>query len=159
MNAIEKLHLIIHLTEVFYPFFLKIHFVDYLYLSTVFGTYLSWTLLDGECAITLVSKKILDPNYKIGSDIKVTAFTPAYKKLFGSFELGSNITTTLIQIGAILVLYRNHFNYIFIGCAAAALIAYRFLLYQQNFKINIVFAVLFGFMFSKIVRTWFKKKI
>ena len=63
------LHILIFIFTSFYVFIFPKNNFDFIYLFYSFTVILSWTLLNGECYITYLIKKIQDPNYVPGKNV------------------------------------------------------------------------------------------
>jgi hypothetical protein len=74
---------------------------DLLYLSCIFIFVFNWNIFKGECIISYYEKKLLDPNYKLGTNTIST-----FKDLIG--EKISNLIINLNYIIIPYVIYRNY---------------------------------------------------
>lgn len=64
------IHWAITLFAAFYVFFRKNKKYDWFYFTLVGGVMISWLFFKQECIISYFEKKMLDPNYVMGSDIQ-----------------------------------------------------------------------------------------
>lgn len=62
-------HLLIMIYQLFYPILFNNWFYDIIYILFFYIILLSYILLKGECAVTLLFKLIYNNKYEIGSDI------------------------------------------------------------------------------------------
>ena len=136
-------HALGSITQSFYPFVMANAMLDYVYLYSVLVMQLSWTVLKGECAVSLISKLRADPNYKIGSDIAAKDLTALYSR-GGKYLpiIMVNLTAYAVMIGSILVLIRRKFSMAFVIFAGCTIIAVEKLIYLKNYTLNYFLAAL-----------------
>jgi len=64
-------------------------------------TVVHWLLLKGECILTYLEKKTLDPNYKLGSD----PYRSPFYTVLGSSTM--KLIKTIYLINILFIIYRN----------------------------------------------------
>ena len=69
-RGLMGLHIVIMLFTASYAFLFKKSFYDYFFLLYLYLVLLHWTFFNGECCITYLYKKIEDPEYIAGSNLK-----------------------------------------------------------------------------------------
>jgi len=113
LEIIKFIHILIDIFICSYIFIFS-PFYDIYYAAFTLIQTLHWAALKNECVITYIEKLLIDPNYKLGSDIKFQPHTETYH---------NNITLILkavLIIGTLsIIIYRSKNKYarIFAGLA------------------------------------------
>jgi len=112
---IHIIHILFRLFASTYALIIKDNKYDYIYLIIAYLIIFLWVLFKGECILAYLYKKILDPNYELGSDLKHDDF----KYIFGEYNiLIRNISRIFILLN-IYIIYKRNDNY---GCMIIILI-------------------------------------
>ena len=105
----------------FNPIF-DIYFVIWLLLQTI-----HWGVLKNECIVSYIEKKLLNPNYELGSKPR---WIPHYKIYYNKFTI--TLKSILILGGLSYIIYRNKSKKIrFIGIMAVVLWLYFTYFYKK----------------------------
>jgi len=139
------IHLLLFLFCTIYPYLFKRIWFDVYYLFFVFGCGLSWTIFNGECLISLLLKKWMNPHYKMGEVISSEDMYEALGKEYKTHVYYSLAMLSIIQgYGIFLVLNRNQLNGFYVGFI---------LLYLIGTKLtnSVLFKGIFFFIFAYII--------
>lgn len=97
--SVQILHLIIIITVPLIPLITTKY--DLFYLCCILIIVLNWNIFKGECILSYYEKKLLDPNYKLG-----TNDNSLFKNLIGDSTANLIMSTNYIIIPYII--YRNY---------------------------------------------------
>ena len=139
------LHFLLFLFCTIYPYVFKRNWFDVYYLIFIFGAGLSWSIFNGECLISLLLKKVMNPHYKMGEEVSSEDMYDILGKEYNKHIYSIFIMLSLIQgYGIYFLLKRNQLNGFYIGAI---------LLYLIGIKItnSILFQTIFFLLFSYIL--------
>jgi len=116
LYVLQIIHLFIDFFCIFYIYIFNpiydIYFCGFILLQT-----LHWALLKNECIVSYIEKKLIDPNYELGSQPK---WIPHYDAFYNKFL--KTIKAVCILGGLIYVMFRNDNNIIRAICVTAILL-------------------------------------
>jgi len=144
---------------------------DGLYLTYIVAMYVSWTLLNGECLWTLMTKRSEDPAYQAGSNsFHLSDFHEAgnYLGVQWFFDFGERfqVLNVLGAVSLFLVMTRNRFPLWITLATMASVVVYTQLLrfFHPNLHekdlflfLQNVFKVYFSLVLIYIVYTFLKR--
>lgn len=133
-----------------YPLIFKTNRFDIFYIYYILLLYLHWTILDGECALSLMDKR-KNESYVTGSDpVNISDFYEIVPKdIYDKFMFP--FLTFMWVISIILVFNRNNeIPFIMTLCLITGLIFYLTILRQGNNKIIKIYNEIF-----KLFLCWF----
>jgi hypothetical protein len=108
---IMVIHILLILFLALYVFFIQKSKYDYIYLAFIYFILLHWILLDGECIISYLYKKIKNNNYSLGDNFRNDDFY----YVFGNYKNKVLMIYNLMLLFNIyIVCNRNNINNYFI---------------------------------------------
>jgi hypothetical protein len=142
-------HLLLFIICTIYPYLFKRNWVDAFYLLSIFGSALSWTIFNGECIISLVLKKWMNPHYKMGENISSDEMYEVLGKEYKTYVSFFVAMLTIIQAyGIYLVLNRNQLNGFYVVFTLLYLIGTRL---TNNILLKYVFFFIFSYIIYNIL--------
>ena len=155
IQVVAILHLIYGLFISIYPFIIQRKTFDYFILILVFLTALGWSICRGECAISVIVNKFINPTYIIGT----AKTSPDLDSLFG-FKFKLLKLTGAIQFFAIVKLMtRNHESELFSNFFAAIFILCYWFSTLQNSILNFIFACIFIYGIFYVSKKLFDQRL
>jgi hypothetical protein len=131
------LHFILAIIPVFYGLIFSKNWLDIYYIYGIVIVAIHWTILKGECFITLIYKLKKNPNYKMGSNTESSDMTNILgKKYSGYVFILLKIFAFIKIISFYIVFKRNNIKY-------SELICFIFLLYTIETHNHFIFFILF----------------
>jgi len=150
----EKIVQFIHVLSmfgIFYVILFKKCWFDKYFLILNFITAISWTLFKGECVTSIIFKKMKDPNYVIGKNVRSEDLTSLFGEKYKSYM--GHVATLIMMIqgfNVYLVLIRNNLP----GWYTFIYVIYLLGLYITN---NTIFQCIFFFLFLMILINIYNK--
>ncbi len=144
-KIISLLHFLLFLLNTFYAFLFSKNWVDMYYLFLMFFTAISWTILKGECIISVLYKKYKDPTYQIGENQSVDDLTGMFGKKYKPYmEYLNKPIMALQSYNIYIVLLRNKLNVVY---------AYLYFIYILGlmFTTHLLYQGVFFFIFLSIL--------
>ena len=141
---IDSIHAIFAFLAIFYGFIIGKNWFDiyYLYINVLVAIH--WTLLKGECIISLVDKWKKDPDYKMGSTVDISDIINIFGEKNAKYMWFVCKVMYYIKIVAIyIVLQRNNIKHSEWICFVFFIY---FLLNINSYLYHCIFFVLFTFI-------------
>ena len=146
-KIIGALHLVLVLIAAFF-FLVPKSRLDFLFLVCQYTVFWSWTMFNGQCAISYFVKQPKDTS--INSNDIISLFGPKFANVI---ENGLKFCTLgLNSVSIVVVLHRNNMN-VWVGILP--LILYYSLAYLQNPVIHLIFWFIFPFYIVNTLKRFF----
>lgn len=163
MNLIGVSHVFFYVVQLLYPYIISNPTIDYIYLFVELVVYLSWTLFDGQCVVTMIYKKQTKntPNADFKDKQINSEFKELYLKLIKSEKVGFFLFSLLniFNIANVLiVLNRRSFKRPFISLVGLCMLVYLYFSYKQIGWINAAFFFIFSGLLYSVFKKWKKMK-
>lgn len=111
---LEIFHIFLDFWFMFYIFFFN-SFYDIYYAGLIFAQTIHWYLLKNECILSYLEKKMIDPNYELGSDVY---WAPHYDLLNKDVKI---LKSAFVISTLIFIFFRNNL-YVKILCTLSILL-------------------------------------
>ncbi len=103
---IGLLHFVLPLIYIIYLFFAPVKWDPYMFIWFNILT-LHWILFNNECIISYIHKKLENPNYKMGEDVKVKDMINVFTKIMS--EKMAGMLVDIINYGTFIAIFIRFF--------------------------------------------------
>jgi hypothetical protein len=154
MDFISGVHFLLFIFNSIYAFIVPKGWFDVYYLWGMFATSLSWTLLKGECILSVLYKKYKNPNYRIGENRSVDDLTTLFGERYKIYMEYLNLPIMVLQSYNIyIVLKRNHISSVFAYLYFIYILGLRF---TEHYLYQFMFFIVFALALIKITKQLWK---